>query len=137
MPVILEARDLTKTYPLGRDDGRGPARRVADGRRRRVRRADGPVGLRASRRCSSCSAASTGRRRATVILEGETISELSDDEATRLRRDRTGFVFQSFNLIPLLDVTENVALPFTIAGAGPVAGRAARARSATSSSSST
>ena len=51
-----------------------------------------------------------------VVLDGETISQLSDDRATRLRRDRTGFVFQSFNLIPLLDVTENVALPFTIAG---------------------
>jgi putative ABC transport system ATP-binding protein len=51
-----------------------------------------------------------------VILQGETISQLSDDAATRLRRDRTGFVFQSFNLIPLLDVGENVALPFTIAG---------------------
>ena len=51
-----------------------------------------------------------------VILEGATISRLSDDAATTLRRDRTGFVFQSFNLIPLLDVTENVALPFTIAG---------------------
>jgi putative ABC transport system ATP-binding protein len=51
-----------------------------------------------------------------VELEGKSISQLSDDDATRLRRDRTGFVFQSFNLIPLLDVTENVALPFTIAG---------------------
>ena len=44
-----------------------------------------------------------------VVLEGETISHLSDDQATRLRRDRTGFVFQSFNLIPLLDAGENVA----------------------------
>ena len=51
-----------------------------------------------------------------VWLEGQDLSDLSDDQATRLRRDRTGFVFQSFNLIPLLDVTENVALPFTIAG---------------------
>ena len=54
-----------------------------------------------------------------VVLEGETVSKLSDEQATRLRRDRTGFVFQSFNLIPLLDVTENVALPFTIAGQDP------------------
>ena len=57
-----------------------------------------------------------------VVLQGETISQLSDDAATKLRRDRTGFVFQSFNLIPLLDVTENVALPFTISGADPTRG---------------
>ena len=59
------------------------------------------------------------------MLQGETISQLSDDAATKLRRDRTGFVFQSFNLIPLLDVTENVALPFTIAGARPGRGELA------------
>lgn len=57
-----------------------------------------------------------------VFLEGEPISRLSDDAATRLRRDRTGFVFQSFNLVPLLDVTENVGLPFTIAGHDPRTG---------------
>ena len=54
-----------------------------------------------------------------VTLEGQDLSQLSDDQATRLRRDRTGFVFQSFNLIPLLNVVENVALPFTIAGGDP------------------
>ena len=66
-----------------------------------------------------------------VLLEGESISRLSDDAATRLRRDRTGFVFQSFNLVPLLNVTENVGLPFTIAGHDPRSGDyAARVRDA-------
>ena len=60
-----------------------------------------------------------------VILDGAVISQLSNDRATTLRRDRTGFVFQSFNLIPLLDVTENVALPFTIAGQDPSRGELA------------
>ena len=54
-----------------------------------------------------------------VLLEGEPIGRLSDSDATRLRRERTGFVFQSFNLVPLLNVVENVALPFTIAGLDP------------------
>ncbi len=64
-----------------------------------------------------------------VILDGETVSRLSDDQATRLRRDKTGFVFQFFNLIPLLDVRENIALPFTIAGHDPRTGEpAARIR---------
>jgi putative ABC transport system ATP-binding protein len=60
-----------------------------------------------------------------VLLEGEAISRLSDDQATRLRRERTGFVFQSFNLVPLLDVVENVGLPFTIAGQDPRRGEPA------------
>jgi putative ABC transport system ATP-binding protein len=42
-----------------------------------------------------------------------------------LRRDRTGFVFQSFNLIPLLDASENVGLPFIIAGEDPTRGELA------------
>jgi len=60
-----------------------------------------------------------------VVLDGEVISRLSDAQATRLRREKTGFVFQFFNLIPLLDVYENVALPFTIAGVSPRHGDAA------------
>jgi putative ABC transport system ATP-binding protein len=60
-----------------------------------------------------------------VELEGQSIAQLSDDEATRLRREHTGFVFQSFNLVPLLNVVENVGLPFTIAGQDPRSGRLA------------
>jgi putative ABC transport system ATP-binding protein len=66
-----------------------------------------------------------------VLLEGESIGRLSDEQATRLRRERTGFVFQSFNLVPLLNVVENVGLPFTIAGQDPRSGElAARIRDA-------
>src|SRR5690349_10175793 len=45
-----------------------------------------------------------------VIVEGSVLGDLSDDQLTRLRRRRIGFVFQSFNLIPMLDATENAAL---------------------------
>jgi len=55
----------------------------------------------------------------SIVFEGNDISHLTDGQATRLRRERTGFVFQAFNLIPLLSVRENIALPFTIAGQNP------------------
>jgi putative ABC transport system ATP-binding protein len=46
-----------------------------------------------------------------IQIEGETLSDLSDDELTRVRRDKIGFVFQFFNLLPTLNCLENVALP--------------------------
>jgi putative ABC transport system ATP-binding protein len=52
----------------------------------------------------------------SVLIDGINISQLSDEEATLTRREKTGFVFQFFNLISLLNVAENVALPFLIAG---------------------
>ena len=46
-----------------------------------------------------------------VYIEGIRTSDLSDDELTEIRRDKVGFVFQQFNLIPLLTALENVELP--------------------------
>jgi putative ABC transport system ATP-binding protein len=46
-----------------------------------------------------------------IQIEGEKLSELSDDDLTRVRRDKIGFVFQFFNLLPTLNCLENVALP--------------------------
>jgi putative ABC transport system ATP-binding protein len=51
-----------------------------------------------------------------VVIDGVNISRLDEEAATLTRREKTGFVFQFFNLIPLLNVAENVALPFLIAG---------------------
>jgi len=49
-----------------------------------------------------------------IYLSGQEISQLSDDDLTRLRRDRIGFVFQQFNLIPLLSAIENVEFPIIL-----------------------
>ncbi len=46
-----------------------------------------------------------------IRIEGETLSKLSDNDLTRVRRDKIGFVFQFFNLLPTLNCLENVALP--------------------------
>jgi len=124
MPPILEARELTKSYPLGAttvDALRGVSLTVDEGEFVALM---GPSGSGKSTLLQMLG----GLDRPTsgeVVLEGQVVSDLSDDQVTRLRRDRTGFVFQSFNLIPLLDVTENVALPFTIAGQDPSRGEAA------------
>jgi ABC-type antimicrobial peptide transport system, ATPase component len=54
-----------------------------------------------------------------IEIEGTDLTTLSDDELTRLRRDRIGFVFQSFNLVPTLDARANILLPLKLAGRKP------------------
>ena len=58
----------------------------------------------------------------SVRLDGEEISGLDDAAQTRMRRDKLGFVFQSFNLLPVLTAEENILLPLSIAGSKPEPG---------------
>ncbi len=51
-----------------------------------------------------------------VLIDGAALSQLSDEKLTVLRRRRIGFVFQFFNLIPVLDATENTAMPLILDG---------------------
>jgi putative ABC transport system ATP-binding protein len=55
----------------------------------------------------------------TVEIDGVDITELDDTELTKLRRTHVGFVFQFFNLLPMLDAEENVTLPLAISGDKP------------------
>ena len=55
----------------------------------------------------------------TVTIAGTEITGLDDAQMTRLRRDHIGFVFQFFNLLPMLSAEENVLLPLSIAGEKP------------------
>jgi putative ABC transport system ATP-binding protein len=57
--------------------------------------------------------------RGTVTLAGTDMTELSDAQLTRLRREHIGFVFQFFNLLPMLTAEENILLPLELAGTKP------------------
>ena len=59
-----------------------------------------------------------------VLIDGVDIATMSDQHITELRRRRLGFVFQFFNLIPVLNVAENAALPLTLDGTSATAARA-------------
>jgi putative ABC transport system ATP-binding protein len=55
----------------------------------------------------------------SVVLDGTELGSLDDADLTRLRRDKLGFVFQFFNLLPVLTAEENITLPLSIAGEKP------------------
>lgn len=52
-------------------------------------------------------------------LDGRDVTDLSDDELARVRREKIGFVFQFFHLVPRLTAAQNVELPMVLAGIGP------------------
>jgi len=58
----------------------------------------------------------------SVEIASQEITSLGDNELTKLRREHIGFVFQFFNLLPMLDARENILLPLTIAGEKPEEG---------------
>jgi putative ABC transport system ATP-binding protein len=114
---ILEARDVTKRYELGRttvEALRGVSLAVAPGELVALMGPSGSGKSTLLQLLGGLDKPTSG----SIVFEGNDISHLSDAQATKLRRERTGFVFQAFNLIPLLSVRENIELPFTIAG-GP------------------
>jgi putative ABC transport system ATP-binding protein len=55
----------------------------------------------------------------TVMIAGNEITRLDDSQLTKLRRQHIGFVFQFFNLLPMLDTVENITLPLSISGEKP------------------
>ena len=55
----------------------------------------------------------------SVKVDGVELADLDEDELTELRRDKLGFIFQFFNLLPVLSAEENIVLPLSIAGRDP------------------
>lgn len=110
---IVELRDVKKTYPLGKtlveaikgvdfDIQKGDFISIA-----------GPSGSGKSTILNMIGLIDTPTA-GEVFIEDTPSSKLSDDELTRLRHDTIGFIFQSFNLIPVLDVYENIEFPLLL-----------------------
>lgn len=66
-----------------------------------------------------CMAGLDNADRGSVRIGDVELSNLKDKDLTRLRRERVGFIFQAFNLVPTLNAEENILLPLSIAGAKP------------------
>jgi putative ABC transport system ATP-binding protein len=115
MPVILEARDLVKRYRLGEgqvDALRGVSLSVNKGDFVAIMGASGSGKSTMLHLLGGLDLPTSG----DVVIDGLNLAALDEEHRTLTRREKTGFVFQFFNLIPLLNVRENVALPFLIAG---------------------
>src|ERR1700674_1646810 len=115
MSVILEAHDLVKRYPLGEGSVealRGVSLSVARGEFVAIMGSSGSGKSTMLHLLGGLDRPTSG----SVMIDGINISQLNDEGATLTRRAKTGFVFQFFNLISMLNVAENVALPFLIAG---------------------
>src|SRR5438105_5570239 len=115
---VVEAHELTRRYGEGDtavDALRGAGLEIARGKLTAVM---GPSGSGKSTLMHILAALDTPTS-GYVVLAGTRLGELSDTEITKLRRKHIGFVFQFFNLLPMLTAEENILLPLTIAGAKP------------------
>jgi putative ABC transport system ATP-binding protein len=110
--------DLTKVYGSGAAEVRALDGVTLDIAAAEFTAVMGPSGSGKSTLMHCCAALDTptsGR----VLLGDTEIGGLDDRRLTRLRRERIGFVFQSFNLVPTLSAEENILLPLSIAGRKP------------------
>src|SRR5213075_2029702 len=115
---VVEAHDLTRRYGEGDtavDALRGVDLEVSRGKLTAVM---GPSGSGKST-LMHILAALDKPTSGYVVLAGTKLGELSDTQITKLRREHIGFVFQFFNLLPMLNAEENITLPLSIAGEKP------------------
>ncbi|MFG2574206.1 ABC transporter ATP-binding protein [Streptomyces sp. NPDC048481] len=116
--IAARARGLTKAYGSGETTVLALDAVDVDVARGRFTAVMGPSGSGKSTLMHCLAGLDTVS--AGQVWLGETeITGLKDRELTRLRRDRIGFMFQSFNLIPTLNAAENITLPMDIAGQKP------------------
>jgi putative ABC transport system ATP-binding protein len=113
--VMMELRDVTKVYKTGRREVQavqGVSLQIAAGEFVSIM---GPSGSGKSTLLHLLGALDTPTT-GTALFRGRDLRSLSDRERSLLRRQRIGFVFQFFNLLPTLTAVENVALPLLLAG---------------------
>ncbi|WP_456826547.1 ABC transporter ATP-binding protein [Cellulomonas sp. P5_E12] len=113
-PVIASARDLVKVYGAGTTTVRALDGVDVDLVRGELTAIMGPSGSGKST-LMHCLAGLDRPTSGTVVVDGETVSSMSERKLTALRRTRVGFVFQAYNLVPTLTALENITLPLDIA----------------------
>ena len=117
-PVAARAIDATKIYGAGDTQVQALAGVTVDLAAGQFAAIMGPSGSGKST-LMHCLAGLDELTSGSVWIEGTNLTELKEKDLTKLRRDRIGFVFQAFNLIPTLTAEENITLPLSLAGRSP------------------
>jgi putative ABC transport system ATP-binding protein len=118
---VVVARDVTRRYGEGDsavDALRGVSVEIAHGKMTAVMGPSGSGKSTLMHILAGLDKPTSG----DVTIAGTEITTLDDNDLTKLRREHIGFVFQFFNLLPMLNARENVLLPLTIAGVKPESG---------------
>ena len=116
--AVVAAREITRRYGEGDtavDALRGVSLDVAQGKLTAVMGPSGSGKSTLMHILAALDRPTTG----SIWIAGTKLGELNDTQITKLRRQHIGFVFQFFNLLPMLSAEENVLLPLTIAGEKP------------------
>jgi putative ABC transport system ATP-binding protein len=117
---VVEAHELTRVYGKG-DTAVHALRGVSLGvERGKLTAVMGPSGSGKST-LMHLLAALDHPTEGHVTIAGRRLGELSDTEVTKLRREHIGFIFQFFNLLPMLTAEQNIVLPLTLGGRKPEA----------------
>ena len=116
--VAASARELVKVYGRGEAEVRALDGVTVDLLKGEFTAVMGPSGSGKST-LMHCLAALDTPSAGEAIVDGTSLGRLKDRELTTLRREKVGFVFQSFNLVPTLDAEENILLPLSLAGRKP------------------
>jgi len=120
-PVAASAHDLTKTYGSGESEVRALDGVTLDLYGGEFTAVMGPSGSGKST-LMHCLAALDSPTAGEAVVDGTPLRKLKDRQLTDLRRERIGFVFQAYNLVPNLTVRENILLPLSLSGRKPDAG---------------
>ncbi|HYG93113.1 MAG TPA: ABC transporter ATP-binding protein [Nocardioides sp.] len=116
--VAAHAADLHKTYGSGESEVRALDGVTLDLHAGQFTAIMGPSGSGKST-LMHCLAALDTPTAGDVVVDGQQLGSLKDKALTALRRERIGFVFQAFNLVPTLTAEENILLPLSLAGRKP------------------
>lgn len=116
--VIVELQNVRKVYPLGKvevEAVRGVSFSIEKGDFISIAGPSGSGKTTILNMLGCVDRPTSG----TVIIDGKPTKDLSDKQLTTLRHETLGFIFQSFNLIPVLTVYENIEFPLLLGKAGP------------------
>jgi len=113
--AIIEARDVMKVYETGKVKLKALQNVSVSVERGEMVGVMGPSGC-GKTTLLNCLSGLDEINSGTIVIEGKDISKMSDNQKTTQRADRMGFIFQAYNLLPVLSAVENVELPLLYAG---------------------